>query len=755
MKTLIAALVSVAASAAWAQDFDVPVTLKTSGMTMADVVAKLRAATKADLNVTAVVGREVVLVDVKDVKAKDLMAKLAATVGGEWVKSDSMYKLIVTDTALRKAVSQRVAADTVAVKKALAKMAEQVKPNEPFSPPQGGGPQILSPDGGAQVFINSGGSTAGQKQLAKILATISPATIASIAPGARIVFATNPFGVQQPLPGFADREIKQAMADELRAAEAGTGGRSQVVIGPDKVDRSVERLRRGVYGKAYVVVRRQGWDPSFVASLVVVDPNGERLVSATTMLSERGAPTFEVIGTDLSIATEGGPPIQPEPAKASDQGKPIELSQDAKNLANISPATGGGGFAEVQDVTFVAVSLEGEEGFSFGGNNNKLNAGAAAAIMRDPVAHEPLSYFVGESVRQVMPEDKPVVALLSDELFSKMRGSIGRGTTTAQVAKTLVDAGYEFIDQDGWQVAKPLDIDRCQKHRVDRKAFKSFLDSAGGMGAAPLASVAQYALTSPDTNSSLWDVTYAGALYGSAVSNEVSDTRGRQREALRIYARMPEAERRANGRTVSLNAVSSSEVSSLVFRSTDGPRPIQNGGPRNVNMSVAVTSSFPNPEIPDAMDLFGPAFERTDVFVGVPPQTGLLMDGRDDVVLRIFDPKTGQSQIMSPDQVGSYRAMGEQPWGQQMASGVGESMKVQVLSRRRVNLQLNFGGRYQMSRSLSDYAATPQSRLVAWNELPLEVQDKINASYKRSKDAYSNSQFEFGPPQGVVRPPRS
>ncbi|MBX3110704.1 MAG: hypothetical protein KF857_01740 [Fimbriimonadaceae bacterium] len=750
MRTTTLALVALAATtAAWAQDLDKAVTFKTTGMSVADVVAKLRAETKADLRVTGVVGKEVVLIDADGVKASDLMAKLAAAVGGEWVKSDSMYQLLVRDTALRKAVSQRTATDALTVKKALAKMVGQIKPDEPFTPPPPGeGPRIVSDEGVSQVFLSAGGSTAGQKQLARILSGISPLTLASIAPGGRVVFATSPTGVQLPIPGNADAEVRRAIADELKAAEAGTGGRSQVVIGPDKVDRSLAALRRGVYGKAYLVVRRNGWDPNFVATFTVVDPRGERMVSATTMLGPDGVPEFTLArGLDLAGAGHG---VQ-QAEKPEAEGKKVELSEDAKNLADISPVHGG---AQVMDVIFVARTSD-DDGATFtSAGPNKLTAGKAAGFMRDPVAHEPLSYFVGESVRQVMPADRPVVALLSDELFEKIRTVVAGGTaTTGQVAKTLVDAGYEFIDKDGWQVAKPLDIDRCQKHRVDRKEFKALLDATAAIGAAPLDSVARYALTSPETNEPLWDQTYASALYGSAAGDEVVDTRGRLREALRIYARLPEGQRRANGRTLAPGGLDTGDISSLVFRSHDGPKPFRRGGPRNVNMAVSVTSSFPNPDLPDASDLFGPAFERTDVFVGVPP-TGLVLDGKEDTVLRVYDPKTGQSQIMGPDQVGDYRAMSEQSWGQYVGDSVGEGKKVQVLSRRRVNMQVNFSGRYQMTRSLSDYAPQAQSKLVSWNELPLELQDRIAASYKRAKEMYSKAQVHFDESGGRVRPPQ-
>lgn len=763
MKTLCVALsVLSTAPLALAQDFKALVTLKTTGMTVGEVVAKIKEASKADLRVTPQVAKEIVLVDVDQVPAKDLMAKLASTLGGEWAKSDSTYQLLVKDTAIKKAVSARIARDTEAVKKAVAKLVERVKPDEAYVPPKGGGPQIESGPGSTQVFLMAGGGTATEKPLASIIQTLSPATIASIAPGARVVFSNAPFGVQLPLPGTADRFIRRAMADELSAALNGNVGRSQVIIGPDKVDRSVERLKRGVYGRAYLAIRRQGWSPSFVVTLTVLDPDGMSLLTGTTFLSEEGQEFFAFGGGSFTaaraISLDGGASGQPATAPAADDGQPIVLSEKAKALAHIGAAQSL--LTTTTDVVFVAVGSDsGEVETSLLGGGTRESAGAARATMKDPVVNDPLSFFVGEAVRQTMPADKPVVALLSDELFNQMRPTMAQdGVKDTTVKKLLTDNGYSYAEADGWVTLSPVDIDRCRQHRIDRHAFKRLLDSAQLLGAAPLTAVAQYAVVSPDTNQSLWDTTYANALYGSAMSKEVSDTRGNLRQALRIFAGMNENERRTVGSVMSMTALGSPmarrELADLIFRSNDGPRPTN--GPKQPNdLAVAMTSSFPNPDMPDINSLFGPAFERTDVFNGVPPQSALGMEGKDEVALRVLDPKTGQSQIMSPEEIGNMKAMGEQPWGASFAQGIGDDKKVQVLTKRRVNFQFSFAGRYQMRRSLSDYVAAPNSQPVAWTDLPVEVQDKIANAYKRSVDAYKNGNIQFAQgTNGAVPPPQ-
>ncbi len=716
-----------------AQDLDAKVTLKTTGMTVANVLAKLKEATHADLQCVPTAAREVVLVDVADVPAKDLMARLASALGAEWAKSDQMYQLLVRDTEIRKEQSARFARDAAKVRAAISKLAERAKPDEPFAVPSGG-PKIIDEPGGTEVFVTQGGGTAGEKPLVKILQLISPETLARILPNARIVFATNPFGLQLPMPGAAIAQIRRAIADELKAAERGTGGRSLVKIGPNGKDESIERLRRGVYGKAYVTVRRMGWEPNFVVSLSIVDPEGEHMAGGTLFLN----------GND-----EGG-----QPADTTKQDKaPLKLSDDAKSLCHLSPARSGP--QQFQEILVVASAEDGFTTTSAGSPD--VRAGAAADLMRDPVAHEPLSYFVGESVRQSMSADKPTVAVLSDEMFESLRGMLGgENVSLGAVRARLESEGYKFTEEDGWNIAAPEDLDRCRQTRIDRKEFKNLLEAAAAYGAAPLAVVAKYAVVSPDAGATLWDVTYANALYGATVGREVSDTRGPNRDALRLYATLPDALRLRTGRTPLTGALGSAsargDLFDLIFRSNDGPRPLSRRGQRQPRerVSVAISSSGDNPDFMPS--ILGSGFERTDVFASVPQQTNIVMNSSAKAVLRIYDPKTGQSQMMAPEQVGSQRAMGEQPWGGQFSKGLGPDMKVQIMSQRQVSFQFEFGGQYTMARSLSDYAPVPESKLVTWNELPQGIQDQIEASYKRSNEAYKKGAQFVSRGRGTIPP---
>jgi len=670
---------SVVAALGPVPDLKAPVTLHTNGTTVAEVVRQLRDATKVDLQVGAQVGREVVLLDADKVPADQVMAQLAGVLHGEWAKSDASYHLLVRDTETKRAVAARVARETEQLKTALKFSVDRVKKAQA---------------GGAREgrFARSGS----EKFAVLMLEKIPPATLASIAPGARVVFASTRFGVQQQLPAAADSVVRQELAEQAEL-------RRNNPSGPDPEARRVDQtLLSGTYAKAYVVVSRPGWDPVLSVSALAVNSSGDRVVAGATVLTASTA----------------------EPAVQENPGGQVRLSQDSQKV--LGSIRQGASEREVLAV----FSRDGISGSRLVPAAVPTVEPGSRVLFVDPVARDPLSFFVGEAVGQAMPADKPRVALLSDELFESLRTLFGKnGAQVTEVRRRAGYLGYEFVEKDGWATARPNDIDRCMRHRLDRPAFKRLAAQAQTLGAASLDAQAVYAAASPESEGASWDSYYAAAIVGQALAEQVLDARSDRRPALLMYSALPPGQRSQN-RVVMPGAAAPNPLGDLVFRSYDGPSTRNANATRGGEQIMFVTGSSGTPmEVRLTGNNSG--FERTDVFASVPAQTQVAFTSRTENVLRVNGPAAGQNQIAAPSQLAANRAV------QEMRSGAVDKPSAEttylVLLRRYITVQIDFGGSYSMTRSLVDYAPVPGQSAVPFEQLP----DGVQATYQQTYDRMS------------------
>ncbi|MBX3110703.1 MAG: hypothetical protein KF857_01735 [Fimbriimonadaceae bacterium] len=667
----LVALVLVA-TVAPAPGLKAPVSLHTNGTTVAEVVRQLRGLTQTDLRVTSQLGKEVVLVDVDGVPADELMSRLAWVMHAEWAKSGESYQLLLRDTEQKNAVNARIARETSAFKDAVDKMLA----------PAGASPQ----QGGRSSRWRDA-----QRAVAHVLSQVPPATLARVAPGARVVFTNMPFGVQVALPGPALTAVRQAMADQLAATPA-----------PRPNDRAAQRryesLRTGTYAKAYLVVQRPGWSPVLTASVRVVDQAGDQLLFGSTAVVATPAP-------------ESG---------AGDSAAKVKLSDEARLMVGTRRQARGGDKA-------IVIGLQRFESARLLPADDLEVDQSAASLMLDPVARDPLSFFVGEAVRQTMPADKPAVALLSDELFETVRQVLfDKDASVAAVRDAVSRDGYEWEEKDGWAAARPVDITRDLGHRLDRAAFKRVVDSSRHLGVASLDALVPYAQASPSLTENSWDTAYAQALGGNTLRSQFLETRGSNREAMLVYGSLP-----VNGRNQPRAAfpVGSAvgPVADLLFWSSDGPQ--KSGQPRRAQ---TLELTFRAGRSGNAMQFqanSGGSFERTDVFSAVPAQTQVLVTNSAENVLRVLDPLVDRAQVYSPRELAATRAVAETRPG--AVDKPSADTKYQLMSRRRVMVTLSFAGQYTMSRLLTDYEPIGGSEVTAFEGLPQGVRDEYDRTFAK------------------------
>ena len=582
LRTLVGISLAVAAQAGWSQD-QAPVTTvtyRTGAAPLRTVVADLAKLTHLKLSVSTLRDQPVVLA-VKDIPVKALFARLATMTDAVWEKDGDTYVLSrdkgrereaegveAEDRAVRfgPAIETYIkthAADADWSEKAIADRIQKDK--EAAERLQ---TQVQGNDGAVQV-ISSSDVTPGGSVLLEALRKLPVRVLASLKPGQRVVFATVPNVMQKALPYNASNSIadfvtaynRLAAASQKEAADRPTTGNVQTQLN------GVTQPTDGV-AKMILAISRPAKDQGISLDAFLVDRRGNILDNPHIWLTPEMPKAPEV------------------PAGIDGKVKWTDATRALLRALRPSQAQSG------NSISF-NIRLGGDMSASLGADSpHSLLDADMTKLFADPVANEPLSYFVTETLFALADQTgESVMAMVPDSMFGdmamKLNGSeIGLKTLWTQAPAFGIAIDH---DADGYLVHPRLfaEADRC---RINRPELARLTQGIAKKDYANLDEISRYSLAAP----AIWDDSNLDGTWLRALSPATLDQYDQgptHLTYLRLYGTLTPAQRAADSNRARINFLQLSNqqkalIEQIAYAAT-GPMMIGNGTMMMVSSSPA------------------------------------------------------------------------------------------------------------------------------------------------------------------------
>lgn len=435
---------------------DAKVTYSTVAVSAKKAIADLAEKTGKKLACSPAMEREVLILNLHDAPLDKVMAEIANVTSGTWTQEGDITYLS-TNGSVRAGEEQK-AADHLSgqidafLKKQQDTMAKAAKE---------AGDQSVN--AAAAMFGMMGNSSS----LMKLAFAIGAKQLA-VSEGGRVVFSTNPTGMQKSLPSAAGPIIADYVTEHNKMAVMAKQDEPAKIDSDENMSALMDlfgsRMKKpqpitAPPAKALVVASRRGLFGGLTLELKLYDANGKVLASSTMPIMVDMPFDPETIG-------------KPAPAPKT-QGKDIELSPVAQELYKAGNSFGVMG----------------------GSSNLKLSA-AALDAMKDPVEHDPLSFVYSEGLIAVSKDrNEQLVADLPDGMLSFFGNLTAKGKLTQDsFLKDLQgdDKGH-VQEANGWLIVSPDNPVKSRKERADRFALRALIRAAQANGYASLDVLAEYA----------------------------------------------------------------------------------------------------------------------------------------------------------------------------------------------------------------------------------------------------------------------
>ncbi|HTQ08726.1 MAG TPA: hypothetical protein VMI31_01505, partial [Fimbriimonadaceae bacterium] len=407
------------------------------------------------------IDNEILILRLQDAPMDKVMADIATVTSGRWEKEGETSYLVPDNNVREMQV-------TKAQKKLATQIAETLKKQLATQPKVDDGkapPQAVP----AQLAALGVGST----ELAKIAQAIGPDRLSMVPDDGRVVFSSNPTGMQQTLPEGAGPAIDQFIVDYNKIAASVS---QDEPAKDEQSDPNVAALMdllgprmkkpqpiRGRPAKALVVASRRSLFGGFTLELKLYGENGK-------LLASNSLPLVLDIPFDPTQILNQKPAVEPATSEPE-----IELSPLSKEMHGMNGSMG-----------------------AMQAGHFKFSSQLLAAL-KDPVAHDPLSFVESEALIAVAKQrHEQLVADLPDSVLSIFDVLTNHDTklTATSFMKTLAgDDGATVEESAGWMVVSPASPVQARKQRTDRAALKTLIDSTEANGYPTLDSIAEYAQT--------------------------------------------------------------------------------------------------------------------------------------------------------------------------------------------------------------------------------------------------------------------
>jgi hypothetical protein len=692
---------------------DSKVTYTTVAVSAKKAIADLAQKSGMKIECSPSMEKEILVLRLNDAPIDAVMKQIAAVTSGAWNKEGETYYLVANGSARQIEANRILQRDADAMTKMLKAQITGMAKRDKNAPPEA-----------ASIFgINMGGNSA----LAQIALAIGTTQLASVSDGGRVVYSTNPTGMQKSLPGSATQFINQFVIDYNKLAAMQKQDEPAKADSDENTAMFMEmfgnRMRKpkpitGPPAKALVVVSRKNmfFNSGLSLELKLYDANGKVLTTSTLPLSMGGMP----FGAVAAAAVEDG--------KAGDQTAAPAKKEEGKKVDS----------REIKLSTLSAElhKMDGSFGRGGGAASLKLSKDLMDAL-RDPVEHDPLSFVHSEGLIQIAENrNEQLVADLPDSVTSILGFLTDKGTLTTDTFLTEIkgDDKAAVVEGNGWMVVSPADGAKSRKERIDRYALRTLIQVADSKGSVGLDDVASYATKNESPMegapaSMSYIMLFAPGAVQQGMMGQVNW------DMLRFYGLLDPAQKQSlrQGTRLAFNRLTSgqeAQVTKMVFGAKESlvveTRQNRPGQPKEDPITQMIRSQ---------MEMFGGGNEndyRTEPTEVMP--SGLPQDGF--IVVDFSSEPVGQPQTMStdlgrgislgPTELGLFKFFKDDP---QMAGMSGEMPTmddIKVGTRSIYNFSFYVAQAVCEKQTLNDDAIAKDAPVYKVGNLPADFQKRID-----------------------------
>ncbi|MBV6459607.1 MAG: hypothetical protein HONBIEJF_02757 [Fimbriimonadaceae bacterium] len=716
---------------ATAQDSSKAVTYRTPAVTLSKALEDLSAKTGMNLRPAANIADELILIRVKDAKASDVMKKVAEAIGAEWVMEGDVYRLArpssLNEAERRAELAEKIKKLQAAVDKHTADVRqtpnwtiEDAKKAQQSNKKRGDGEfavAIAQDDGSggpARTFSFGGPGevSPASRAMARLVPLLNIADLASLEPGERIVYSTQPTRMQKSLPNktfeiFQTLTKEQALWDQLQESSRSSRSVPRPGGGPEP--------QTGPPAKALVIASKMGMGDAINLTMLVADANGNVI---TTQMS--------FLGDIFFGSGESGQPTKP-------QGGPVKVSPESLELAKM--LSSGGGMMG-QSVS-ISIQSDGEaDNVAFVGpatgptKRAKLTPEWRSRVT-SPNSWEPLASIPSDLVLGYADatEANLVASIPDDALMKAARLAQTENLSSSAIESNLKGSwGLSVKSAEGFVVVRPNRPYTARRQKVDRAKLERMLKYLDRNGRISLDELAAYAYAHPVAPAfDSLDTAMIRLLDPATADQEFMRSMTGQRDMLRLWGAMSSAQRQSllNGIPVPITNMNNEQqgiVARLTFQSQDGPRLLQGGGGRGREFGGGPFGFMSNLRN-----------ERTEFLpYGLPNDLVLNLRTQVREAVIATNSESGNGMIFSPQTLAMTRNMKMNIQGLH-----GETMETatydtyQMADQNTLDFTFQYGRIAQLLRQLTDTVAQRGSKAGNYDSLPEAFRKQVDEAAAR------------------------
>ncbi len=672
------------------QDVDAKLTL-TRVATAPALIAEVAKLSGRHLEVSPVMGTEVLMVSVNNTSSIEVLGKIALAATATWQPIEGGYRLVPDNAARGIEASRERALRLQAINEGVKKKQEAAK--------KGGDEAAMA----AGAFMGAG-------KIDDFIPMLDLPAIAAMEAGDRVVFATSANGAQRPLRGNPMPVIAQWVADHNKTAKTMAGSMDQMpeeakafMTGPigDRFKKMTKQVTANP--SKLIVVVTKGGNPIFGAMGLGMRVEARAYgADGSLLLEESGSLDSDMMATLMQFAVK-------KPVAPNTKNTPIEYSADAKALiatSTIENPMSGGNLA----------------GLKFPASLHEK--------LFNPDKFDPLALVPGEGLAAfAKARNKPLVGCIPDSAYPGLITN-GAPKTVEEVEEGFKTGSMRLVPDASFLVIKPAEPATSRRTRVDRIALTTLLAAVANHDTPNLDELSAYAVktVAPADNavSMSFLTKFAPATMGSMAGMVSWD-------ALRLFGSLTSSQRQtlASGGQVPFGFVA----------------PVGQNALRAMLYGSSGQLSVDRPGVSNEPDIFSTAMkmmmggggvdirdEPTEVAPHGLPNNGYLQATvTTDTIIR---PVAAEGEVyysLGSDELAMFHMMSTGPMAAQMQDAMKLPESGRLGSRTLWNIRGYVAQGAYVASALTDDRNPKDGQLVSLNNLPADLQAKVNAKSEKLK----------------------
>jgi hypothetical protein len=464
------------------------------------ILADLSQQANTRLQVEEPIGRQPLILSVKDASLDDLMARVAKITCGKWDKSGANPVLRVDEDAVQAAKARwhkklaKIYEDVIARKEA------RLQKSGPFTAQKAQSLMDTMHKMMSQVSLNGANFKApsedemapftempNMRALTNMLAAIGPDALADASDGERVVFSTSPNRMQRAVDGSAAIQeyqegekalnsvlgtIPNIVFDPKNPNAFGAGNQ----LDPDMMDSMVAAGLKGpeAVSKMDLAISQKG--DGMDIKLLVFDGKGK---AADTVPDELG-----LDGSDMTDPAALAAMLNPAKSPSKDSFQ-ITLSPESQYMQSVpfQPSMHGFSLSRIRAMMAGAINAQAP-----GEPPKNLFAELRRPDLRDPLSYSESECIIGLAAHK----NVQVLALLPDSCYGMFHGM---ETKAGDIEDALDSRMNLMVSTDGnWMEIQSANPDEMFHKRLDRGELKNYLATISGSPDQTLDAYGNYSL---------------------------------------------------------------------------------------------------------------------------------------------------------------------------------------------------------------------------------------------------------------------